>query len=190
MHSSLTGRILATLGIARLMMALTLFVLATNAQAPEDTAARAKQEDAIHEAVLRYQMQGWSSDGDKHEREATDPQERRIANRLNSRVYFLSVNKKDPSDEFLKRFQDFPRTIKKASEGMQTKKFPGWVVDKRTKQPGIIFSADEIRWIKEDQVEVDGGYHCGGLCAAGDVFAVRLEHGIWKVVEARMKWIS
>jgi hypothetical protein len=73
---------------------------------------------------------------------------------------------------------------------MQTKKFSGWVVDKKTKQPGIVFRADEIRWIKEGEVEVGGGYHCGGLCAAGDVFTVHLENGRWKVVAVRMEWIS
>jgi hypothetical protein len=58
---------------------------------------------------------------------------------------------------------------------------------KKTKQLGIVFSADEIRWMKEGEVEVDGGYHCGGLCAAGDVFTVHFEDGRWKVVTARTK---
>jgi hypothetical protein len=135
-------------------------------------------------------MLSWASDGDKIEKNAADANEKAIARRLNSRVYFVSVNGKDPTDDFLKRLQDIPRNIKKASEGKQTKRFPGWVVDKKTKQPGIVFSANEIRWINDNEVEVEGGYHCGGLCASGDVFTVGCDGGKWKMLSVRMKWIS
>jgi len=60
----------------------------------------------------------------------------------------------------------------------------------KTKQPGIIFSANAIRWLKDSEVEVDGGYHCGGLCASGEVFTVVLENRKWRVIADRMKWIS
>jgi hypothetical protein len=156
-----------------------------------DETSRATQEDAIREAVIRYQMDGWGSSGDKVEQDAKDPRDKYIAKRLNSRVYFVSVNGKDPSDEFLKRFQGVPRTVKRMSDAKQTKKPDGgWVIDKKTKQPGIIFSANVIRWLNDSEVEVDGGYHCGGLCASGEVFTVTLENGKWKVIADRMKWIS
>jgi len=164
--------------------------LDTRAQDSREDSRRAAQENDIREVVLRYQMLSWSSDGDRIENNAANDGDKAIARRLNSRVYFLSLQGKDPTDEFLKRFQDIPRTIKKASEGKQTKRFPGWVVDKKTKQPGIVFSANEIRWTKDDEVEVEGGYHCGGLCAAGDVFTIAFSDGKWKVLSVRMKWIS
>ncbi len=76
-------------------------------------------------------------------------------------------------------------------DAKQTKKPDGgWVIDKKTKQPGIIFSANAIRWLKDSEVEVDGGYHCGGLCASGEVFTVVLENRKWRVIADRMKWIS
>ena len=66
------------------------------------------------------------------EQDAKDPRDKYIAERLNSRVYFVSVNGKDPSDEFLKRFQGVPRTAKRMSDAKQTKKpGGGWVIDKK-----------------------------------------------------------
>jgi len=170
---------------------LTYFsVIPSYAQTTTEPRTRTATEDDIREAVLRYQMLSWGSDGDKSERNAANDNEKAIAKRLNARVYFVSLNGKDPTDEFLKRLQDIPRNIKKASEGKQTKSFPGWVIDKKNKQPGIVFSANEIRWTNENEVEVEGGYHCGGLCAAGDVFTVGFDEGKWKVLRVRMKWIS
>jgi hypothetical protein len=155
-----------------------------------DQASRAVQEDDIREAVLRYQMLGWASESGKPEKSSNYKDENVAAKHLNAQIYFVLVDGKDPTDEFLKSLADVPRTIKKASLAKQTKKSPGWVVDKKTKQPGIIFRTNEIRWTSETEAEVEGGYHCGGLCAAGDVFSVRYEAGKWKVVQARMKWIS
>jgi hypothetical protein len=184
----MSGRFLALTLHMTMIVTLTVGFSEALAQNPPNGPARAAQEDAIREAVLRYQMEGWARDGDKSEAEAQDANDKAIAKRLNARVYYLSVNRKDPSEELLKRFRDFPRTIKKVSESTHTKRL--WVADKKTKQPGIIFSADEIHWITDDQVEVDGGYYCGGLCAAGDVFTVNFDHGTWKVTKAVMKWIS
>jgi hypothetical protein len=153
--------------------------------------SRATEEDTIRETVIRYQMDGWASSGDKMERDAKEPLDKCVAKHLNSRIYFVSVNGKDPSVEFLRRFQGIPRTVKKMSDARQTKKPDGgWVIDRKTKQPGIIFSANEIRWLKNNEVEVDGGYHCGGLCASGEVFTVILENGKWTVTADRTNWIS
>jgi hypothetical protein len=165
-------------------------VLPGAAQTGSEPRTRLAAEEDIREAVLWYQMLGWGSDGDKIERNVANDNDKAIAKRLNASVYFVSVNGKDPTDEFLRRLQDIPRKIKKASEGKQTKSFPGWVVDKKNKKPGIVFSANEIRWTNENEVEVEGGYHCGGLCAAGDVFTVGRNQGKWRVLRVRMKWIS
>ncbi len=64
------------------------------------------------------------------------------------------------------------------------------VLDKKTKQRGIIFSADRIRWRGKDTAEVDGGYHCDGLCGAGITFKVKRERGKWVVKSENMSWIS
>jgi hypothetical protein len=175
--------------LATLLLTSCWIVPGYTQTASEPTTHRVADAD-IREVVLRYQMLAWAGDGDKIETNAANANDKAIAKRLNTHVYFISVQGKDPSDDFLKRLQDIPRNIKKASEAKQTKRFPGWVVDKKSKQPGIVFSADQIRWTKDSEVEVEGGYHCGGLCAAGDVFTVGFERGKWKVLSVRMKWIS
>ena len=128
-------------------------------------------------------MLRWSTQGDRAELEARNESERRLAKELNYRIYFISVNGKDPGNDFVKRFQDLPRQIRKVSQCKQKKRFLGWVVDKKTKQNGIVFSADSIRWLTPDQVEVDGGYHCGKLCGGGEIFSMQLQDGKWVVTE-------
>jgi hypothetical protein len=185
------GRPLMTNRPVLLVCAILLsFVPKAKAQDAPDTAKHAAQEEEIRGAVIRYQMEGWARDGDNNERDAKDKRDKAIAKQLNSRIFFVSINGKDPSDEFLKRFQDIPRIVKKRSRAKMNSPHMEWVTDKDTHRPGIIFSADEIRWTKENEVEVDGGYHCGGLCAAGDVFTVRFKGEKWTVIQASLKWIS
>jgi hypothetical protein len=155
-----------------------------------DPSKRAFQEAAIREAVIRYQMAAWVRQGDKNEKEGKNERDRALAKQLNFRVFFVSIGGKDPSEEFLKRFQDIPRVVKKKSRAQTNSLSMEWVTDKDTHQPGIIFQADEVHWTKENEVEVAGGYHCGGLCAAGEVFTVRLENAKWNVLQSRMTWIS
>jgi hypothetical protein len=177
--------------LTTIILAISVLVAAhSKAQGTADAARHAAQENDIREAVIRYQMEEWAREGDKHEEDAKDKRDQAIAKQLNSRVFFVSIKGKDPSDEFLKRFQSVPRIVKKRSQAKMNSPKMEWVTDKDTHQPGIILSADEIRWTKENEVEVEGGYHCGGLCAARDVFTVRLGNGRWKVIQARMKWIS
>ncbi len=135
-------------------------------------------------------MQDWIRGGDRSEREAKDNSEKEIAHLLNFRFFFVSINGKDPSDDLIKRFGDIPRTIKKVSASEISKKQRMAVIDKATGARGIIFSADGIRWLDADSVEVEGGYHCDGLCGAGVTFKLRRENGKWVLKSAGMRWIS
>ena len=74
-----------------------VLVLAVNVSAAQESAERIKQNDDIREAVLRYQMNAWASDADKIERDAKSVSDAAIAKQLNSRVFFISVDGKDPS---------------------------------------------------------------------------------------------
>jgi hypothetical protein len=152
--------------------------------------ARQQQEDDIREAVLRKQMLEWARGGDKGESEAKTKTEKGIAHYLNFRTLYVSVGKKDPSDDFLKRFADIPRIVKKRSEAVVSKEERMPVVDKKTHERGIIFYVDSIRWLSDVSVEVEGGYHCDGLCGAGITFRLGLADGKWVVKDERMKWIS
>ncbi len=147
------------------------------------------KEDQIREAVLRYQMEGWYRDGDKHEKEATSDQEKAVAKRLNFKVFFVAVNGKDPNDELIRRLQDIPRKIMKISAAKSAKQMGG-LVDKETKESGIEFSVDTIRWLDEESVEVDGGYFCDSLCGAGTTYKLHHENDKWVVKSAILRWIA
>jgi hypothetical protein len=64
------------------------------------------------------------------------------------------------------------------------------VVDKSYGERGIIFSADKVHWRSKGSAEVEGGYHCNGLCGAGLRFRVKRQHGKWVVMSSKMEWIS
>jgi hypothetical protein len=152
--------------------------------------SKSAQEEDIREAVLRFQMENWIRESDKDEATAKDQSEKEIAHALNFEVFFVSTGKKDPSDEFVKRFKDVPRTVKKASSAEISKEVRMPVVDKETQKRGIIFSVDSIRWLEKSHVKVEGGYHCDGLCGAGYTFDVRFEKEKWVVRKERLNWVS
>ena len=153
----------------------------TKSQSSVEPAKEARESD-IREAVLRRLMRDWVQSADKSDAESKAQTERGI--------FFVSVNHKDPRDDFLKRFQNIPRTVKKISASKISKGFPMAVVDKETQERGIVFRADGIRWLGKTHVEVEGGYNCDGLCGAGFTFDVWLENGEWIVKKQKTNWVS
>ncbi len=151
--------------------------------------AKVRDEQDIYAAVIRHQMEEWVGGGDKSEAEAKNDNERSVAKILNFKVFFVSLNGKDPSDEFINRFRDVPRSIRKVSSAERSKsgRRP---LDKTTHLTGIVFDAEDLRWLDKDSAEVKGGYYCGGLCASGITFTVRRENGEWVVKTSHMNWIS
>jgi hypothetical protein len=170
---------------------LLLLLLSSHAVHPvwaaEDKVA---EEENIRLVVIRKQMEEWAQGADQSEAEAKDETEKCVAAELNFKVFFVSISDKDPSDKFIERLRDIPRIIKKVSASEISKAVRMPVVDKITRQRGIIFSADRIRWLGKNSVEVEGGYHCDGLCGAGITFRVGREKGKWVVISERVNWIS
>ena len=97
----------ALLGIA--LAICSLFPAATAQQPAVDT--KFADEQDILAAVIRHQMVEWINTGDKNQAEAKTKSERDIAKRLNYTTFFISLDGKDPSDEFINRFRDIPRSI-------------------------------------------------------------------------------
>jgi hypothetical protein len=64
------------------------------------------------------------------------------------------------------------------------------VVDSESRLPGLIFWISEIRWLGENNVEVDGGYDEASESAAGNIYYVQKEDGRWEVVGIQMLWIK
>ena len=48
------------------------------------------------------------------------------------------------------------------------------VVDKQTRKRAVIFHIGEIRWVKQSEAEVEGGYDCASECMAGGTY-----HAVW-----------
>jgi len=170
------------------LLALAVLLSPAYCQSPAADTKLADKQD-IYAAVIGHQMEEWVKGGEKSVAEAKDEDERSIAKRLNFEIFFVSIEGKDPSDDFINRFRDIPRTIKKASSE-EPNKGPHTPVDKSTHRTGIVFSADTIRWLSENSAEVEGGYYCGGLCAAGITFKVIRENGKWIIKNSHMNWIS
>jgi hypothetical protein len=167
-----------------------LFLVASAAWCQEAaTKKQVAEEEDIREAVIRHQMRGWISGSEESLAKAKEANEKAVAKEMNFKIFFVSVNSKDPTDDFIKQLQNIPRTIKKASAS-ETIEWIHAVVDKATGQRGIIFSADAIRWKSKNSVEVEGGYYCDGLYGAGMTFKLRLVNGKWIVKSAGMRWIS
>lgn len=169
---------------------LFLFSSLSNCQNNAVPQQRANDEQEIREVVIRKQMVDWIAGADKAETEAKGRTDKAIAKMLNFKIFFISINGKDPSPAFVSRFHDLPRLIKKVSDSETAKAWRMAVIDKASHQRGIRFSADEIRWRGSDSVEVEGGYHCDGLCGAGIKFEVQREKNHWVVKSSRMEWIS
>jgi hypothetical protein len=138
-------------------------------------------EDDIREVVLRYQMAGWAKGSDKAANGAADAIGKAAAAASYYKVFFISTNDEDPTDELMKRFAKFPVRVEKSSQSEIDKKIGNAVVDKATKERGIRFRVGKITWNGSDSIEVEGGYFCDGLCASGETFSVRRKQGFWKV---------
>jgi hypothetical protein len=151
---------------------------------------RADDEQDIRAAVIRKQMEDWIKRIEKDEVDAKSEDDKALVRMGNFKVFFVSIEGEDPSDDLLAQFRDIPRVIKKVSESEigRVQRMP--VIDKSSGERGIIFSANKIHWRGKDSAEVEGGYVCNGLCGAGIRFRVKRENGKWLVKATRLEWVS
>lgn len=139
--------------------------------------SRTAREDDVREAVFRYQF--------LHDQSGLQPR---------AEVLFISVDAKDPSDQFLRRFSGNRPPVKKKSQSRYSRRRAGFsaiqVEDKHTRKPGLIYSVDSITWLSDSAVLVKGGYYAGGRAAAGHEYRVVRERGKWVVKKDTITWIS
>jgi hypothetical protein len=131
------------------------------------------EEDRIHEAIFRYQFENNASGWGKE-----------------ANVYFLSVgNYEDPSPELLEQFSGHIPVVKPVSASTLE---PGTaqVLDIETGLPGLIFRVDGIRWLSDNEVEVDGGYDEASESATGNIYRAIKQSDGWEVVDCQMLWIK
>jgi hypothetical protein len=132
---------------------------------------------AVQEAVFRYQF----------ERNASVQQKR-------ATIYFVALGDPqekgaiDPSSEFLARFAALKPRVAKYSDAGTTDR--GWVIDKKSKEGGVIFFVHSVRMIDSKTAEAKGGYQEAGLSASGNTYHLKFGWRGWRVVDERMDWIS
>ncbi len=115
-------------------------------QNSSDTAKHAGDEDDIHEAIIRRQVERWYHE--ETTAKTSDATKKSVAEALTFKVIFVEIDERDPNKEFLKRLRDIPRIIKKKSASQIHRVSVAWlvrhprpildiatVVDKATRHP-------------------------------------------------------
>ena len=133
------------------------------------------QEDDIREAVFRYHMT------------QLPPQFPFITRIKFPEIYFLSVNRADPSSAFMAHFRNCKPAVKPCS-AVKPGRFENF--DKATGKEGIIISADAVRGIASDQAKVETGWHKDGRGGTFGTCLVQREKNGWVVVYYAIRGIS
>jgi len=168
-----------------MLSVVVAFSSALSAQSVGNAASRPAQEEDIREAVIRYQIGRWSRKDPKNKNVDADAKQNG-ADRSNLTVCFISINGRDPSDEFLKRFPDVPMAVKKFSRAKEH----FLISDRKTHEEGIILAISEIRWQSDSLVQVDGRFRTCSSCSWSQTYTVRLENGKWIVTSSKLTGMS
>ena len=148
---------LIILGLGTMFSAAPIERFLSFLRSPAD---RTIQEDDIRESVFRYRMD--------------QPQ--------SNEPFFLSIDRKDPSDTFMARFANADRKVKKASQSyFKEDPHGGRRRDRSTDEPGVSFSIGAISWLSLNRVEVRGGMSCGGVCGDWGIYRLTKKDGHWVV---------
>jgi len=153
---------------------LTLMFLTAFAQSrPSDwhpvvDVARWIEENNIRESVFRYRIERQKFDG----------------------VVFLTIDGKDPSDEFMTRFAMITPPVRKASGSYSDSQGMSSLRDRSTKRRAILLEVGTIKWLSEDHVELNGGFYCGALCADAGIYEVVKKNGRWTVAGYKVEMVS
>jgi hypothetical protein len=122
----------------------------------------------MYEAVLRYQVKTWE---------------------LAANSYCVKVNGKDAQTTVQERFRPLPVKVASACRKQTSQSVVMQVVDRSTGKQSVIFDMGEIRWPKQLEAEVDGGYLCGSLCMAGGTYHLAWDGGRWVVTKFSV-WVQ
>lgn len=147
----------------RFVAAALLLLVTVTVYLAVQRSSRPKAEDDIREAVFRYQMHHYKSD-----------------------VYFLAINNRDPSNNFMARFKGCKRPVRKRSESKFESAGPS-TRDKKTGAKGVILESWDLKWLN-NSVEVYGAEMWIPRCGSGFKFSVALKDRRWVVTDA--KWVA
>jgi len=114
---------------------------------------------AIVEAALRYMFVNNAS-----------------AAQQNAPAYFVSLLRRDPPENFIRRFADVAIPVRPESAFKEG--------------TGLKFFVTSIIFLDNDSVSVQAGYHEGNMSASGDTLTLKRENEKWIVMSSRQDWIS
>ena len=85
----------------------------------------------------------------------------------------------DPTSAFLARFAKDTPVVKKGS-ACSTR---GVITEPGSGEPGILFFVEDITWMKNDEVSVEGGYEEDVATAARVTCQLQYKHDHWKLIK-------
>ena len=122
--------------------------------------SRAEQEADIQEAVLLHLIAPSSSN--------------------KSSPIFISVNRSDPTPQFLQRFAKHQLNVKPESQSSWAN---GRVIDSSTGLGSVIYDVRQMKWTDAQSVEVYGGWISANLSAMTCEYLVIWDGNKWRVKE-------
>ena len=127
------------------------------------------EEDQIREAVFRYQFEFNASGLGK-----------------TAGAYYLRIEgDADPSPPLIRQFEGHLPQVKAVSAS-ELEPGTAQVIDRESGLPGLIFWIEEIRWLSDYEVEVEGGYEEASESGSVNIYRLEKIDNRWKVVEVQM----
>ena len=131
------------------------------------------EEDLIREIVFRKILEQWR---------APD---------ASLKAFYLSVEDKDPSENLLKKFVGkYKVPIKKVSDSIIFAPDGDSVLNKNTKEQGVLFSVSKIDWKSKNEVALNAGSYIGNMGSDGCEYMLKKEHDGWKITSADKCYVS
>lgn len=152
------------------LFVLMLLMLVVPAYVSAQNSAQKEQFDPeILESVFRYQI-------------------KQCAENTSLAVFLLSVHGKDPSDEFMKRFDGESVTIKKRSVLAKSEKTNEFI-DKESGKSAALLSFDKLKLLEEGTAQVEGSCGYADWAARGYKYSLVREKDRWVVKHADSTWV-
>ena len=104
------------------------------------------------------------------------------------RVFLLSLQGKDPSDELMKRFAGDSITVKKRS-ALARSETNNEFIEKESGKSAALLSIDKLKLLKDGGAEVEGSCGYADWAARGYKYSLVREEKRWIVKHADPTWI-
>jgi hypothetical protein len=147
-------------------------ILLSRGAAGEPTSLHEPRCDNVRVAIIRFEINEWLVD----EWKSDPPSE----THEQMETFFISVNDRDPTKEFMKCLADLPGRIRGASEEGARNYH---VADSQTGKYATEFWVERVRLKSSNIAEVEAGHYCGTMCSARICFRLRRDSGQWRVTQ-------